>query len=176
MCSALCQYLEECESHAFEDEFDSTMECRSECVADYHDEGQGGGECESEWLHYSQCVYLAATGDCDLGDAHEQCEDEYEVATDCGEGSGPGTACMQAFDIFMDAYADACSGFLGECCFCDCIVNGSSSVADCDCSDYPFEPPSECSESDEEFAQQCIDDPASCTEGIDEMVEMVCTM
>ena len=60
MCSALCQYLEECESNSFGDEFESLMECRNECVADYHDENQGGGECDGEWLHYSQCVYLAA--------------------------------------------------------------------------------------------------------------------
>ena len=177
VCSAYCDYLEDCEEDVFEDEYADMFDCQDECQDDYDYDGEP--QCESEWLDYLECQYKTLAEDCDYDDVHDACEDEYEDALDCDDegGGGPSNPCTEAHDMVMQEYASACSSYLGECCMCDCIVTGSSSLPDCDCSDYNLDPPSgECTGSEEAAAQECLDDPDACLDGLEDMVDYICTL
>jgi hypothetical protein len=99
---------------------------------------------------------------------------------DCDDegGPGPGNHCEEAWELQMQAIEDACSSYMGECCYCDCVVNGSSSLPDCDCSDYVVGDPSEveCEGDAEAAAEACLDDPDACAENLEDMVELICSM
>ncbi|MCP4679104.1 MAG: hypothetical protein GY854_27160 [Deltaproteobacteria bacterium] len=97
----------------------------------------------------------------------------------CDDDDDGGNDCEKAANVMLQGMKDACADET-ECCYCDCIVSGSSSLEGCDCTadgsgggDSGGEE-AKCEGAALDAAQVCLDDTSTCKSQAGASVVVMC--
>ncbi len=113
------------------------------------------------------CLFAVACDDDDGGSS------QYDI-----DGNGTLDDCEKAGKIMAEGTREAC-GDKTDCCFCDCLLKGSSSDENCDCGTQDTDQDTgegeySCEGMQKTAAENCLNDEAACKNNAGVLVDGMC--